>query len=43
MLHERKRWYDRLVATGKLSVTVRDKWAGFEVQSVLDHEVVVLE
>jgi hypothetical protein len=33
----------RLVATGKLSVTVRDKWAGFEVQSVLDHEVVVLE
>jgi len=27
MLHERKRWYDRLVATGKLDEhRVRDEW-----------------
>ena len=27
MLHERKRWYDRLVATGKLDeYRVRDEW-----------------
>jgi hypothetical protein len=27
MLHERKRWYDRLVATGKLDeFRVRDEW-----------------
>jgi hypothetical protein len=32
-----------LVATRKLAVTVREKWAAFELLSVLDHEVVVLE
>jgi hypothetical protein len=27
MLHERRRWYDRLVATGKLDdFRVRDEW-----------------
>jgi len=34
---------ERLVAAGKLAITVRDQWAAFEVQSVVDHEVVVLE
>ena len=28
MLHERKRWYDRLVATGKLEeIRLGDEWA----------------
>ena len=28
MLHERKRWYERLEATGKLdSIRVQDEWA----------------
>ena len=32
-----------LVAARKPAVTMRDKWATFELPSVLDHEVVVLE
>ncbi len=29
MLHERKRWYDRLVAAGKLeNFKVKDEWQG---------------
>jgi hypothetical protein len=32
-----------LVAARKLAVTLREKWASFELRSVLDHEVVVLE
>jgi hypothetical protein len=31
-----------LVAAGKPAVTVREKWASFELRSVLDHEVVIL-
>jgi hypothetical protein len=32
-----------LVVARKLAVSVREKWAAFELRSVLDHEVVVLE
>jgi hypothetical protein len=29
MLHERKRWYDRLVATGRLAdYAIKDEWQG---------------
>ena len=29
MLHERKRWYDRLVATNRLKVyAIKDEWEG---------------
>jgi hypothetical protein len=29
MLHERKRWYDRLVATGRLKdYAIKDEWEG---------------
>jgi hypothetical protein len=31
MLHERRRWYDRLLATGKLDqFRVRDDWEGWK-------------
>ena len=32
-----------LVAGGEAAVTSADGWAGFEVASVTDHEVVVVE